>query len=77
MFGGTLKLKDAVAEENREFLYEMIRALGKIERVKTIDQLKDESTQWHSVFQLVANPKRRNLHVMFFEDPETIMDITL
>ena len=77
MFGGTLTLRDAVAEENREFLYEMIRELGKIERVKTIDQLKDEGTQWLSVFQLVANCNKKNLHVMFFEEPETILDITL
>ena len=77
MFGGTLTLRDAVAEENREFLYEMIRELGKIERVKTIDQLKAEGTQWLSVFQLVANCNKKNLHVMFFEEPETILDITL
>ncbi len=76
-FGGKLTLKDAIDEKNREVLYEMIRELGRAERVKSIDQLKDEGTQWLSVFQLVANCNRKNMHVMFFEDPETIQDVTL
>lgn len=76
-FGGTLTLKAALDEKNREVLYEQIRELGRAERVKSIDQLKDESTQWLSVFQLVANCNRKNMHVMFFEDPETIQDVTL
>ncbi len=76
-FGGTLTLKAALDEKNREVLYEKIRELGRAQRVKSIDQLKDEGTQWLSVFQLVANCNRKNIHVMFFEDPETIRDITL
>ena len=76
-FGGTLTLKDAVDEKNREAIYALIRQYGQSERVKSIDQLKDEGVQWLSVFQIVANCNRKNLHVMFFEDPETVLDITL
>ncbi len=76
-FGGTLTIKDALDEKNRDLFYEMIRENGRKERVKSIDQLKDEGTQWLSVFQLVANCNKKNMHVMFFEDPETIQDIGL
>ena len=76
-FGGALRIKDAVAEENRDYLYNMIREYGRGERDKSIEQLKDEGIQWLSVFQLVADCTQKKLHVKFFEDPNTILDITL
>ncbi len=76
-FGGSLTLKDAVAEENREYLYDLIRQFGRAERKKSIDQLKDEGIQWQSIFQLVANCNKGNLHVMFFEDPNLVFDFAV
>ena len=76
-FGGALRIKDATAEENRDYIYNMIREYGRGERDKSIKQLKDEGVQWLSVFQLVADCTQKKLHVKFFEDPNTVLDITL
>ena len=76
-FGGALRIKDATAEENRDYIYNMIREYGRGERDKSIKQLKDEGVQWLSVFQLVADCTQKKLHVKFFEDPNTVLDIAL
>ncbi len=64
--------QDALSEENRDKMTEIMRKIGQRERAKTPEQLKAEGTQWLSAFQTVANCNEGTLRVRFFENKETL-----
>ena len=73
------KLTDvqALSEENREILMQIINKEMKTERAKGLATLKKEGQLWYSIWQVVANCNRRNIHAMFFEDPTLVFDVTV
>lgn len=68
---------DALAEENRDKMMEIMKMIGARERAKTPEQLKAEGTQWLSAFQTVANCNKKTLRVLFFEDPLSVHEFTV
>ncbi len=66
--GGALTIEMCASEEYRDLLLQIMEEKGKKEREKTIQQRKDEGTQWLSVWQTIANCNKKTLTVMFFED---------
>ena len=66
--GGALTIEMCSSEEYRDLILGMMEENGKVEREKSIQQRKDEGTDWLSVWQTIANCNRRTLTVTFFED---------
>ena len=50
---------------------------GKAENAKPLQQLKDEGTEWLSVWQTTANCNEQTIHVIFFEDDSLAFDFTV
>ncbi len=66
--GGALTIEMCASEEYRDLLLQIMEEKGKTEREKSIQQRKDEGTQWLSVWQTIANCSKKTLTVTFFED---------
>ncbi len=64
-------------DEYKDVLMEDIEEYGAPEREKTVQQRRDEGTQWLSVWQTIANCNNKTMKVIFFEDDELTYDLTL
>ncbi len=76
-WGGVLTVPEARNPENKERLLAVIDETYRFEKEPSLQELRDDGTQWYSVFQVVANCNRENLHVMFFEDPNLVFDFAV
>lgn len=63
--------------EYKDELFTHLDELGKAENVKPLQQLRDEGTQWHSVWQTITNCHKQTLKVIFFEDDSLTYDFSL
>ncbi len=66
--GGELTIAMCESGEYKDLIYEQLENMGKVENVKSLQQLRDEGAQWISVWQTIANCNQRTLKVIFYED---------
>ncbi len=76
-FGGMLTLDMCADDQYKDTILEAMEASGSQEREKSVQQLKDEGTQWLSVWQTTANCNKKSLKVVFFEDDALTFDFTV
>ena len=75
--GGMLTLDMCADDQYKDTILEAMEASGSQEREKSLQQLKDEGTQWLSVWQTTANCNKKSLKVVFFEDDALTFDFTV
>ena len=75
--GGLLTLDMCTNEKYKDAILETMEASGLIERKKSLQQLKDEGTQWLSVWQTTANCNKKSIKVIFYEDDALTFDFTV
>ncbi len=66
-----LTMKEALAEENRDYMGRLANQYAQSVGSQSLAQLKHEGVQWQSIFQVVANCNQQTMQVMFFENPQT------
>ncbi len=66
--GGALTIEMCASNEYRDLLLAIMEEKGKTEREKSIQERKDEGTQWLSVWQTTTNCNKKTLSATFFED---------
>ncbi len=66
--GGELTLDMIRSKKYHDVIMGMLEEEGKKERAKSLEQLKDEGTQWLSVWQTVANCNKKSITFTCFED---------
>ncbi len=76
-FGGMLTLDMSTDERYKDAILEKLEASGAPEREKPLQQLKDEGTQWLSVWQSAANCSRKSIRAVFFEDDALTFDFAV
>ena len=76
-YGGYFTMEQAFAEENKEYIMNLLRESGAIEKVKPLSQLRDEGKEWMSIYQSIVNCNKKTLRVIFFEDPEFTFDLKI
>ncbi len=76
-FGGMLTLDMCADDKYKDTILEAMEASGSAEREKSVQQLRDEGTQWLSVWQTTANCSRKSIRVIFFEDDTLTFDFTI
>ena len=76
-FGGMLTLDMCADDKYKDTILEAMEASGSAEREKSVQQLRDEGTQWLSVWQTTANCNRKSIRVIFFEDDTLTFDFTI
>ncbi len=76
-FGGALTIEMCNDSRHRKTVFEFLKELGKVENAKTLKQRRNEGTQWHSVWQTVANCNDKTLKVIFFEDDSLTFEFPL
>ena len=75
--GDVLTLDMCADEQYKNTILEAMEADGTRERKKSVQQLKDEGTQWLSVWQTTANCNKKSIKVVFFEDDDLTFDFTV
>ena len=75
--GGMLTLEMAQDDQYKDMILEAMEASGSQEREKSLQQLRDEGTQWLSVWQTTANCNKKSIKVIFFEDDALTFDFTI
>ena len=75
--GGMLTLDMCADDQYKDTILEAMEASGSQEREKSLQTLKDEGTQWLSVWQTTANCNKKSLKVVFFEDDALTFDFTV
>ena len=75
--GGVLTIEMCQSDEYKDELYEALEESGKSEREKSLEQLRNEGTQWLSVWQTVANCNEQTLEVTFYEDDSLTFDFAV
>ena len=75
--GGMITLEMAQDDQYKDMILEAMEADGAKERAKSLQTLKDEGTQWLSVWQTTANCSNKTLKVVFFEDDALTYDFTI
>ncbi len=75
--GGELTLEMCQSDEYKDMIYETIENEGAAERDKDVQTLRDEGTQWLSVWQTISNCNNRTIKAIFFEDDELTFDLTV
>ncbi len=67
-FGGAFTVEMARSHKYDDVIMQVLEEEGKKERAKSLQELKNEGTQWYSVWQTVANCNKRTLTFTCFED---------
>ncbi len=75
--GGMFTLAMAADDQYKDAILEELEASGAKERAKSLQQLKDEGTQWLSVWQTTANCNKKSLKVVFYEDDALTFDFSI
>ena len=74
---GKLTAKAAMDPANHDKVIALVTAHFDGIRDMSMEDLRNDGKNWHSVFQVVANCNKENLHVMFFEDPKLVFDFAV
>ncbi len=75
--GGALTIEMCASKEYRDLLLAIMEEKGKTEREKSIQERKDEGTQWLSVWQTTTNCNKKTLSATFFEDDSLTFSFSL
>ena len=75
--GGMLTIDMCADDQYKDTIFEAMEAAGAKERAKSVQQLKDEGTEWLSVWQTIANCNNRSIKVIFYEDDALTFDFTV
>ena len=75
--GGVLTIEMCKDETIKAQVLASMDEHGKAENAKPLQQLKDEGTEWLSVWQTTANCNEQTIHVIFFEDDSLAFDFTV
>ncbi len=76
-FGGMLTIDMCADDQYKDTILEVMETFGSQEREKPVQQLRDEGTQWLSVWQTTANCNKKSIRVIFFEDDALTFDFTI
>ena len=75
--GGALTLQMCADGKYKDEILEGLEVSGAIERAKSVQQRKDEGTQWISAWQTTANCNKKSLKVIFYEDDALTFNFTV
>ena len=75
--GNVLTLQMCAEGKYRDAILSGMEKTGAIERAKSIEQLKDEGTQWLSAWQTTANCNKKSIKVVFYEDDALTFSFTV
>ncbi len=75
--GGLITLDMCADEKYKDAILEAQEASGAPQRAKSLQQLKDEGAEWHSVWQTTANCNRKSIRVIFYEDDDLTFDFVV
>ena len=73
---GLLTLDKCADDAYKDKILEAMEESGSKEREKSLQTLKDEGTQWYSVWQTTANCNEKSIKVVFYEDDALTFDFT-
>lgn len=76
-FGGMLTREMCADEQYADAILETMETSGSKEREKPLQQLRDEGTQWLSVWQTTANCNKKSIKVIFYEDDNLTFDFAV
>ncbi len=76
-YGGALTIEMCESGEYKDQIFEELAGYGEVENAKSLQQLRDEGTQWQSVWQTIANCNKQTLKVIFFEDDSLTYDFAV
>lgn len=76
-FGGILTLAMAADDQYKDTILAAMEESGAKVRAKSVQELKDEGTEWLSVWQTTANCNKRSIKVVFNEDDALTFDFTV
>ncbi len=76
-FGGMLTLAMAADGQYKDAILTAMEEIGSKVRAKSVQELKDEGTEWLSVWQTTANCNKRSIKVVFYEDDSLTFDFTV
>ena len=74
---GKLTAKAAMDPANHDKVIALVAAHFDGIRDMSLEELRNDGKNWHSIFQVVANCNKENIHVMFFEDPKLVFDFAV
>ena len=72
--GGVLTLQICASGKYKDEILAGMEASGAKQRAKTLQQLKDEGSEWLSVWQTTANCNKKSIKVVFYEDDALTFD---
>ena len=75
--GAVLTLDMCASGKYKDAILEGLEKSSAVERAKSLQQLKDEGTQWLSVWQTTANCNKKTIKVVFYEDDNLTFDFTV
>ncbi len=75
--GEVMTLDMCADEKYKDAILESLEVSGTTERAKSLQQRKDEGTQWHSVWQTTANCNKKTIKVIFYEDDNLTFDFAV
>ncbi len=75
--GGMLTIEMCADDQYKDTILKAMEESGAKEREKSLQQLKDEGTQWLSVWQTTANCNKKSLKVVFYEDDALTFDFAI
>ena len=75
--GGMLTLDMCADDKYKDEILKAMEEFGSKEREKSVQQRRDEGTQWLSVWQTIANCNKKSIKVIFFEDDALTFDFTI
>ncbi len=75
--GGMLTIDMCADDKYKDEILKAMEETGAKEREKSVQQRKDESTQWLSAWQTVSNCNKKSMKIIFFEDDALTFDFTV
>ena len=75
--GGVLTLDLCASGKYKDAILQGLEVSGAIERAKSLQQRKDEGTQWLSAWQTTANCNKKSIKVVFYEKDDLTFDFTV
>ncbi len=75
--GGILTLAMAADDQYKDTILTWMEESGSKVRAKSVQELKDEGTEWLSVWQTTANCNEKSIKVVFYEDDALTFDFTV
>ena len=75
--GNVLTLQMCASGKYKDEILQGMEVSGALERAKSLQQRKDEGTQWLSAWQTTANCNKKSIKVVFYEEDDLTFDFTV